>query len=99
MENNLDSEYTATHIGEGKFEVKMSNGDIKNSGPNMEGMIRYTYFEDYELPPIGWNISRDQLIKDYFPKLMKDYFPKLMKDVQEGKIDLNKLNPDEKTNK
>ena len=91
MENNLDSEYTATHIGEGKFEVKMSNGDIKNSGPNMEGMIRYTYFEDYELPPIGWNISRDQLIKDYFPKLMKD--------VQEGKIDLNKLKPDEKTNK
>jgi|688.fasta_scaffold00011_270 hypothetical protein len=91
MENNLDSEYTATHIGEGKFEVKMSNGDIKNSGPNMEGMIRYTYFEDYELPPIGWNITRDQLIKDYFPKLMKD--------VQEGKIDLNKLKPDEKTNK
>ena len=91
MENNLDSEYMATHIGEGKFEVKMSNGDIKNSGPNMEGMIRYTYFEDYELPPIGWNISRDQLIKDYFPKLMKD--------VQEGKIDLNKLKPDEKTNK
>lgn len=91
MENNLDTEYTATHIGEGKFEVKMSNGDIKNSGPNMEGMIRYTYFEDYELPPIGWNITRDQLIKDYFPKLMKD--------VQEGKIDLNKLKPDEKTNK
>jgi hypothetical protein len=57
----------------------------------MEGMIRYTYFEDYELPPIGWNITRDQLIKDYFPKLMKD--------VQEGKIDLNKLKPDEKTNK
>lgn len=91
MENNLDSEYTATHIGEGKFEVKMSNGDIKNSGPNMEGMIRYTYFEDYELPPIGWNISRDQLIKDYFPKLMKD--------VQEGKINVNNLKTDEKTNK
>ena len=91
MENNLDSDYTATHIGEGKFEVKMSNGDIKNSGPNMEGMIRYTYFEDYELPPIGWNISREQLIKDYFPKLMKD--------VQEGKINVNNLKTDEKTNK
>jgi hypothetical protein len=91
MENSLHDDYIVTHIGDGKFEVKLSNGDIKSSGPNMESMIRYTYFEDYELPPIGWNITRDQLIKDYFPKLMKD--------VQEGKIDLNKLKPDEKTNK
>ena len=91
MENNLDSEYTATHIGDGKFEVKLSNGDIKDSGPNMEGMIRYTYFENYEIPPIGWSINREQLIKDYFPKLMKD--------VQEGKINVNNLKTDEKTNK
>lgn len=91
MENNLHDDYIATHIGDGKFEVKMSNGDIKNSGPNMEGMIRYTYFENYELPPIGWSINREQLIKDYFPKLMKD--------VQEGKINVNNLKTDEKTNK
>lgn len=91
MENNLHYDHIATHIGDGKFEVKMSNGDIKNSGPNMEGMIRYTYFENYELPPIGWSINREQLIKDYFPKLMKD--------VQEGKINVNNLKTDEKTNK
>lgn len=90
MENNSHDDYTATHIGDGKFEVKMSNGDIKNSGPNMEGMIRYTYFENYELPPIGWSINREQLIKDYFPKLMKD--------VQEGKINVNNLKKDEKNN-
>ena len=90
MENNLHDDYIATHIGDGKFEVKMSNGDIKNSGPNMEGMIRYTYFENYELPPIGWSINREQLIKDYFPKLMKD--------VQEGKINVNNLKTDEKNN-
>lgn len=90
MENNSHDDYTATHIGDGKFEVKMSNGDIKNSGPNMEGMIRYTYFENYEIPPIGWSINREQLIKDYFPKLMKD--------VQEGKINVNNLKKDEKNN-
>jgi hypothetical protein len=90
MENNLHDDYIATHIGDGKFEVKMSNGDIKNSGPNMEGMIRYTYFENYEIPPIGWSINREQLIKDYFPKLMKD--------VQEGKINVNNLKTDEKNN-
>lgn len=90
MENNSHDDYIATHIGDGKFEVKMSNGDIKNSGPNMEGMIRYTYFENYELPPIGWSINREQLIKDYFPKLMKD--------VQEGKINVNNLKKDEKNN-
>lgn len=90
MENNSHDDYIATHIGDGKFEVKMSNGDIKNSGPNMEGMIRYTYFENYELPPIGWSINREQLIKDYFPKLMKD--------VQEGKINVNNLKTDEKNN-
>jgi len=91
MENNLHYDHITTHIGDGKFEVKMSNGDIKSSGPNMEGMIRYTYFENYELPPIGWSINREQLIKDYFPKLMKD--------VQEGKINVNNLKTDEKTNK
>lgn len=90
MENNSHDDYIATHIGDGKFEVKMSNGDIKNSGPNMEGMIRYTYFENYEIPPIGWSINREQLIKDYFPKLMKD--------VQEGKINVNNLKTDEKNN-
>lgn len=90
MENNSHDDYIATHIGDGKFEVKMSNGDIKNSGPNMEGMIRYTYFENYEIPPIGWSINREQLIKDYFPKLMKD--------VQEGKINVNNLKKDEKNN-
>ena len=37
-------------------------------------MIRYTYFEDYTLPEVGWN----------------DYTPKMQKDVLDGKQKPNK---------
>lgn len=76
--------YLATHLGNGKFQVKMKNGEIKKAGSNLCGMIRYTYFEDYSLPEVGWNISRNQL--------MEDYLPKLQKDVQSGKIIPNQKN-------
>lgn len=70
--------YLITHLGEGKFEAKFLNENSKECGPNICGMLRYTYFEDFTLPPVGWSVEREQLIKDYFPKLMKD--------IQEGKI-------------
>lgn len=41
-----------THIGEGEFQMNMESG-IKMCGPNLCGIIRYTYFEDYTLPEIG----------------------------------------------
>jgi hypothetical protein len=47
-------EKTIKHIGEGKFQVHMEDGEIKEAGSNLAGMIRYTYFEDYTLPEIGW---------------------------------------------
>ena len=75
-ENNFD--YVITHLGDLKFEAKLPNGVIKECGNNLLGMLRYTYFEDFSTPPIGWSITREQLIKDYFPKLAKD--------ISEGKI-------------
>jgi hypothetical protein len=45
-------------------------------------MIRYTYFEDYSLPSIGWEVTQKQLLEDYQPKVMKD--------ILDGKIKLGK---------
>lgn len=46
--------YIVKHIGEGKFSVIMNDTqEVKEAGPNLCGMIRYTYFEDYSLPPIS----------------------------------------------
>jgi len=61
-----------THIGEGDFQVEMSDGSIKNAGKNLCGMIRYTYFEDYSYPKVGWCVTQKQLTEDYFPKVQKD---------------------------
>jgi hypothetical protein len=78
-------DYLITHLGDLKFEAKLPNGEIKECGNNLLGMLRYTYFEDFSTPPIGWSTTREQL--------MKDYFPKLMKDLSEGKIsnEINKI--------
>jgi hypothetical protein len=65
--------YTIKHIGEGKFEATIhETGEVKECGENIQGMIRYTYFEDYTLPPIGWEVTQKQLLEDYQPKVMKD---------------------------
>lgn len=77
-------EKTIKHIGEGKFQVYMEDGEVKDAGSNLVGMIRYTYFEDYNLPEIGWEITWEQL--------MKDYMPKMQNDVLIGKIKPNQIN-------
>lgn len=73
-----------THIGDGKFKVTMDNGEIKDAGANVTGMIRYVYFEDYSLPEIGWEVEDE--------KLLKDYHPKVMGDILSGKIKPNQIN-------
>jgi hypothetical protein len=70
--------YTIRHIGGARFEALMEGGETKEVGPNLIGMIRYTYFEDFSVPPMGWEVTQDQL--------MKDYHPKVFKDIQDGKI-------------
>lgn len=42
-------------------------------------MIRFTYFEDYSLPEVGWQVTRVKLIEDYLPKMHKK-FADLQKD-------------------
>jgi hypothetical protein len=70
--------YTVRHKGNGQFEAIMDNGDIKEVGPNIQGMIRYTFFEDFSLPPINWEVTQKELLETYQPKVMKD--------ITEGKI-------------
>ena len=72
------------HVGEGKFEALMDDGSVKEIGPSLRGIIRYTYFEDYTLPPLGWIISREVLLNDYQEKV----FP----DIIAGKITPNSTN-------
>jgi hypothetical protein len=69
-------DYLLTHIGEGKFQIKMENDEIKEVGSSLSGIIRYTYFEDYTLPEIGWQVSRKQLMKNYLPKMQQDFLAK-----------------------
>ena len=77
-------DYLVTHLGEGKFQVKMENNEIKYAGSSLCGMIRYTYFEDYTLPEFGWQVTRKQL--------MEDYLPKMQQDVLSGKLKPNQIN-------
>ena len=65
-------DYLVTHLSEGKFQVKMENGEIKEAGSNLCGMIRYTYFEDYSLPEIGWEVTRLKLKEVYLLKIQQD---------------------------
>lgn len=78
------NDYTIIHKGEGKFDCVFEGGEVKNAGPNLCGMIRYTYFEDYTIPPIGWNVKHSQLIIDYFPKATRD--------IIDGKLKPNQMN-------
>jgi hypothetical protein len=74
--------YKIKHLVGGTFEIELENGDIKEVGKNIIGMIRYTYFEDFKLPPINWEITRKQLIEDYQTKVMRD--------ILDGKIKCGK---------
>jgi len=70
------------HVGEGKFIVEMEDGTFKDLGPNAVGMIRYTYFEDYQIPKVGWEVTRGKLLEDYQPKVMKDMIERKIKPKQ-----------------
>jgi len=74
--------YKVKHIGNGIFEATLDTGEIKEVGPNIIGMIRYTYFEDFTLPPTNWEVTQKQLLEDYQPKVLKD--------IKDGKIQYGK---------
>ena len=79
----MEDNYIIKHIGDGNFEVDL-DGEIMGAGKSLGGMIRYTYFEDYTIPPDGWTTTRKQLLEDYHPKMMKD--------VMSGKLKPGKMN-------
>ena len=68
-----DNDFLIKHIGEGKFECYLSDGSIKEAGTNMCGIIRFTYFEDFTIPEIGWETTRITLLKDYNSKITPQF--------------------------
>ena len=78
------------HIGEGNFEVVTAEGETKTAGPNLRGMIRYTYFEDFTLPPVGWSVSREKLLNDYQAKVIPDIVAGKITPLSFNHIDANK---------
>ncbi len=64
--------YTLQHKGNGEFDAIMDNGEIKVAGSNIIGMVRYTFFDDFSIPPINWKVTRKELLEAYEPKVMKD---------------------------
>ena len=69
----MENDWIIKHIGDGKFECYLSDGSIKEVGPNMRGIIRFTYFEDFTLPPDGWETTRLTLLKDYNSKITPQF--------------------------
>ena len=65
-----ENDFKIIHIGEGKFECYLPDGSIKEAGNNICGMIRFTYFEDFQIPEIGWETTRMTLLMDYNSKIM-----------------------------
>lgn len=72
------------HLGDGKFEALMDDWTTKPVGPSLCGMIRYTYFENYTLPPLDWVVTKQ--------KLHADYHNKVLPEILSGKIKVNKMN-------
>jgi len=71
--------YTIKYLGDGNFQAQLrETGEIKECGKNLLGLIRYTYFEDFSYPQVGWEVTQEQLLKDYHPKVLKD--------ITDGKI-------------
>ena len=62
---------TIRHTGGGTFEATMTNGEIRKVGESLSGMIRYTYFENYVLPPADWSVEHMDLLRDYHQKISR----------------------------
>ena len=79
--------YKIIHLGGGQFQAVMNNGEIKEVGNNIKGMIRYTFFEDYSFPPVNWEITQKDLLEAYHPKVLAD--------IASGKIKPSKEKPED----
>ena len=68
----MEEEYTITHKGNFEFDILFPDGRLIDCGKNLIGMIGYTYFNEGQIPEIGWKITKKQLIEDYFPKMVQE---------------------------
>jgi len=77
--------YTIKYVGDGNFQVELHETEkVKECGKNLLGIIRYTYFEDFSYPEVGWKVTQDQLLKDYHLKVLKD--------ITDGKLNSENMN-------
>jgi len=79
--------YTVTHQGDGKFLIFLEDGTMRQAGSNLCGMIRYTYFEDFTIPPLGWSVESKKLLEDYFQK-----FKKILLKIKKFQEEMNSKN-------
>ena len=57
------------HIGDGKFEAILTDGSIDEVNGGVSGLVKFIYFENEPLPPIGWTVTREKTSKDYHDKI------------------------------
>ena len=81
----MTGDFLIKHIGGGKFECYTDEG-VKSVGENMCGIIRFTYFEDFTLPEVGWETTRLTLLRDYNIKLMPQLGSHLKREGRASKI-------------
>lgn len=86
--------YSKIKFEDNLFICVMDDGSIKEAGPNIRGMIKYTYFEETnDYPPEGWEVLRELFLRDYNSKIFKDFQSgKLQNDIKEGKITITPPN-------
>ena len=64
-------DFRIRHTRDGRFEAVLPEG-TKPIGPSMGGMLRYTYFEDFTLPPDGWEVGHREFVQRYHAKVFED---------------------------
>lgn len=65
-------DYTIRHVGKGSFVAVFDDGEVKNIGPSLSGMLRYLYFEDFSLPPDNWEVRYATFLPAYHSKVFED---------------------------
>lgn len=72
MDTTAVPDFVIRHAGLGAFEAVHPDGRVQAIGPSMGGMLRYTYFEDYTLPPDGWQVTHREFLPAYHGKVFRD---------------------------
>ena len=83
----MNEDFDIVHITDGNFVARLADGTVKRIGSSMSGMLRYTYFEDYTIPPKDWTVTNTKFREDYWAKIHRAVSEgKVYKDVEDGML-------------